>query len=1171
MSDDQIFVVMESSYTVEGGNKPVVMLFSRDYNDPTKSYTHKFYNFQPYFWVSAFEVYNRSSHMIKRIEADDVYLDALGRPICKVVTYLPSDVPKVRDLFSWTDMADFVFDKRFLVDKHIKYAYKIVGGEPIPVDVEGPMLPRIVFCDIECVSPIGIFPDPGHAAFPIITIQVMDSLTKKIIVFTSDVVKQTDDPVHVVCGDEKELIKAFTAYLRHIDPDIIGGWNFEQFDIPYIINRSKNIGVSLKGLSRSGIARTEYSEKMGSFANRIPGRAIPDMMAAFKKYNIGMGQRESFGLKSVIGDHELLDKYDKDGNLEIAYAFEYPDLGPMLQQIIDEQRFDELIDYCKNDVIALDNINESLGLYMYFESIRFVGGSKIMDCMFNSKVIEMLLLHEGIRAMPTRNHTTTTEKFPGALVVTPVAGIHEDTLTVDVSSMYPMVMIGFNVSPDVDGIVVKAMKKIMELREHYREQKKLGIKGADALDSGTKAVANSFYGVTGSPAFRLYNKSNALFVTSTGQDINRYIQKCAGELNLNTIYGDSVGNTTKVKIYNAAGAWRYVTVEELFTQVDFIKGDKEYCNLADTYVESIDEDGNLILDEVPYIMRHACNKQMYNIRLTTDWSIDVTEDHSLFVYANKAVMPRALQKYRAITCSTKEFCEGKLKSVITRRSSKHTSIDSLNNPIKWYEYLGYHVGNGSLQYNVCHNNNAYYGGVSFGDDVDELYPYFVPFMQEQGHFTNTYGNNRGDKYRGDFRYSGLEYIKFIEKNVGHSHEKHVPEFMFYETIENIQAFIRGYFTADGTVMMRSGLPIVRLTSINRDLIDGVQRLLYVCGIPSSSFTESNVNTYNGKSSGTYSIHLVVADIKKFRDEVGFITARKQDRLQKCNDFKVETGIDWSFSNSAVKTKIEYTGFVYDLHCKQTNRYFANNILVHNTDSCFVSPVVNVEQALRLETFLNTKLVEWCREKGCIVNISLKAEKLFKRLLFKSSSSNRNKSSKKKYAGYLIWKEGKVVNELSFMGLELKRSDQSNVTKECLLYFLETLLIQGNQDLAVSKIRDNYKSIKNGKVNILDISIPKAIRKIKYAASNPWVQGIQYAKDEHNYIIQEGAKPRLIYLKYEQTICIDEGFDVSKIIHDIDWEKMANVTIRKKLESYLWSLGFDWNTVVDGQLSLEKWF
>ena len=103
-----------------------------------KSYTHRFYNFEPYLYAPADEAWKVATHpQVKRVD-DEIHIDALGREIRKVVTYLPSDVPKVRDAtdnmgrrhLSWTDMADFVFDKRFLVDKHIKYAYTIIDDEP---------------------------------------------------------------------------------------------------------------------------------------------------------------------------------------------------------------------------------------------------------------------------------------------------------------------------------------------------------------------------------------------------------------------------------------------------------------------------------------------------------------------------------------------------------------------------------------------------------------------------------------------------------------------------------------------------------------------------------------------------------------------------------------------------------------------------------------------------------------------------------------------------------------------------------------------------------------------------------------------------------------------------------------------------------------------------------
>ena len=49
---EKYYVVMESTYTVEN-HQPVVILFSRNYNNPIESVSHKFYGFEPYFYVPA--------------------------------------------------------------------------------------------------------------------------------------------------------------------------------------------------------------------------------------------------------------------------------------------------------------------------------------------------------------------------------------------------------------------------------------------------------------------------------------------------------------------------------------------------------------------------------------------------------------------------------------------------------------------------------------------------------------------------------------------------------------------------------------------------------------------------------------------------------------------------------------------------------------------------------------------------------------------------------------------------------------------------------------------------------------------------------------------------------------------------------------------------------------
>jgi DNA polymerase elongation subunit (family B)/intein/homing endonuclease len=1152
MSNDNsdIFVVEESTYIIRYGT-PIILLFSRCYNNPTKTVTHEF-SYEPYFYVPYGSANNVKSDLIKRFD-DNIIIDALGREVQKVYTYIPSDVPKVKTLFEWRDESDVLFDKRFLIDHKIKYAYKIVDNIPVPVDVDTILSPRILYCDIETDNEEGSFPEPKDAAYSILMIQCRDSMTNKRVVFTINIPSIRPD-VQFICKDERELIRSFCVYVKLLDPDILALWNGSGFDFPYIINRANKLGISLDGLSRSGYPRMSYEN--GRYSCRISGRSTLDMLEAFKKFTIGMAQRESYSLKSVISDHELL----KD------YAFEYEDAGPYIRSYIKSSRYEELIQYGINDVDALYNIDNALKLYTFYENLRMVSGAKLDDMLYNSRIIEMLLWHEGMKPMPEKNHDVDTgDKFKGAFVVTPTPGISEYVGTYDLASLYPNILIAFQKSPDIDGLVVKTLEKTLAMREELRAKCKADPDNImlENQQLAIKFLNNSYYGVLGLPSFRLFNRSIAEFVTSTGRELNMFLQDRAKMKNKSVIFGDSVCKDTIVKIYDAHYNWNYIKISDLFSNVDFVHDDKEYCNL-DCYVESIDDNGKLILDHVPYIMRHKCNKQMYNISITNSRSINVTEDHSVFCYVPKNINSKLRQKDRLVAIKTSDIGINSMNSVIVRRSTIHHNINSLNKDIKFYEYLGYHVGNGSIHYGKNGSRSGIRLGISFGKDDNELYNYFIPWLESNDYICNISKDNRNN---GDYRFYG-NLVYFIEEHVGHAKNKHIPDFMFYESVENIQAFIRGYFTADGTAIIRSNLPVIRLTSISINLIIGVQRLLYQVGIASGYFSENKTNTYNSKDSGTYSKHLVVHDILKFRDNVGFILERKQSRIRKCNPYKIMDTIDWSYSSVKI-IPIEYNDYVYDLHCEQTNRYFANDVLVHNTDSIGTMPIKSVGDGQDLEAYFNDQLKKWSHDHNCKVDFKLKFEKLYRRLLFKSDKNG--KGVKKKYCGHIIWEEGHEKDELNYKGLELKRSDQSNITRKCLHYFLETLLIKDDKSSAVQFVKEMYNNILSGNISIYDISIPKAVRKVNYQSDNPWVNGINYMKNEYNYIIQEGEKPRLLYLRGGNTICIDDGFDTNKIKELIDWSKMADVTIKKKMESYIWSIGMNWDAVVNGQQSLDKWF
>jgi len=524
MTSSQIWILEEATYRVKDG-KPEVLLFSRNYKNRQETTEHVIRDFRPYFFAPAEEEWVT---LPQGCEFTDIVVeDALGRMVRRVNADIPGTVPKIRDRFPFTDMADILFEKRALYDFGVKYAYTWDEGKPTPIDIPDILMPRILYFDIEVRSPEGVFPGPEWVNYPIVSIQTLDSYTDNITVFTNGV-PQLDRDDHIACKDEHELFKVFMEYLIMIDPDVLTAWNGEQYDIPYIIRRGKKIGATLKGLGRWNNCRSEMER--GIFSNKVTGRSVLDMLPAFKKLMVMKSEREGYDLKSVARD----------------YGYAYNDYGAKIDDLFVNERWDTFLDYGRHDVIALKTIDnhKDVGLFNFYETLRKIAGCKLDDTLYNSKVIEAMLIHGGIKPMPTNKHLPPSkDKFEGALVLLPPPGLHNDVATVDLAALYPTIMRAFprETSPDKDMKVIELLNIVVEEREKKRRQRLAGDSSESVAQEEYcyKVLANSFYGVIGAQTFRMFKRECAEFVTKTGRDLNTDIHKKIKSWHKEVLYGDT--------------------------------------------------------------------------------------------------------------------------------------------------------------------------------------------------------------------------------------------------------------------------------------------------------------------------------------------------------------------------------------------------------------------------------------------------------------------------------------------------------------------------------------------------------------------------------------------------------------------------------------------------------
>ena len=278
--------------------------------------------------------------------------------------------------------------------------------------------------------------------------------------------------------------------------------------------------------------------------------------------------------------------------------------------------------------------------------------------------------------------------------------------------------------------------------------------------------------------------------------------------------------------------------------------------------------------------------------------------------------------------------------------------------------------------------------------------------------------------------------------------------------------------------------------------------------------------------------------------------------------------DFRLYNEEIASKVTEYGRIISERVRDECIRLGYTPVYGDTDSVAVTSVLSVNEGIILQNRLNSMLKQWSLENNALVTFSLKFEKLHRSLLFKPDRTGK-KAAKKRYAGKLIWsdKDGDC-NKLNYTGIELKRSDQSKLTKQLLREFLEITLIEGDLEKGMAHVRTTHKRVKSGQISIYDVSIPKGVYSDR---EDPWVRGKHTAEHDYGHIFDPSVKMRLVYLKPREgkpvEVCIDDEFDLSQISNLIDWNMHAEKSIQNKLSSYMEALGYTWSYVVDGQQTL----
>jgi DNA polymerase elongation subunit (family B) len=298
----------------------------------------------------------------------------------------------------------------------------------------------IAVIDIEVGSENG-FPDPYQANEAITAIAVRQ-LNGDTAVYGCGDYKNDDETVtYHKCRDEYDLCKKFLSDWNSNPPDVISGWNIKFFDIPYLVNRfTKLFGEDeTRKLSPWGLinSRKAVVNNRELTAYEFVGISTLDYIELYRWYAPGGKSQESYRLDNIaqveLGEGKI--SYDEFENLHQLYRLNY-------------QKF---IEYNIKDVDLILKLENKLKLIELGLTLAYDTKTNYEDIFAQTRMWDALiynyLLDKNI-VVPPKVTKSKSEAFEGAYVKDPQTGMHPWVASFDLNSLYPHLMMQYNISPE---------------------------------------------------------------------------------------------------------------------------------------------------------------------------------------------------------------------------------------------------------------------------------------------------------------------------------------------------------------------------------------------------------------------------------------------------------------------------------------------------------------------------------------------------------------------------------------------------------------------------------------------------------------------------------------------------------------------------------------------------
>lgn len=294
----------------------------------------------------------------------------------------------------------------------------------------------ILYLDIETTSENG-FPSIANAVEKVISIACKFN-GNKVIFCLGDYNGKRDEEVFTY-SDEQKLLREFIEYLTAIQPDIISGWSVRFFDIPYLVNRCRKIldESEAKKLSPWGIIRNKVVNRNGYDTDvyELVGINILDYYELYKTFTYV--NQESYKLDHIA--------YVELGERKLSYS-EYDNISDFYKK-----NFQKFVEYNMKDTELVEKLEDKLKLIELAIALAYSAGVNYNDVFSQVRTWDVIMYNDLKKRnimIPPKKSASKDEQYAGAYVKDPIVGMHDWVVSYDVNSLYPSLIIHYNISPE---------------------------------------------------------------------------------------------------------------------------------------------------------------------------------------------------------------------------------------------------------------------------------------------------------------------------------------------------------------------------------------------------------------------------------------------------------------------------------------------------------------------------------------------------------------------------------------------------------------------------------------------------------------------------------------------------------------------------------------------------